>query len=92
MNDAISKLRNEIDLVTAEIVSLLKKRFELLDDVLKQKVQMGRELQDPQREIEIISNVQKQLGEHAAAPNITKVIKSILFESLQYMGQKNERK
>lgn len=92
MIDTISKLRSEIDLVTAQIVSLLKKRFELLDDVRKEKVKMGRALQDPQREHEILSNVQKQLGAQQAAPHITRVISTVLYESLQYMGQRKNGK
>ena len=53
MKDLIS-IRNELDRIDAEIIDLLIKRNELIDDVTGYKLANNLPIRDPQREAELL--------------------------------------
>lgn len=58
----LNNLRNEIDVLDKQIAKLLNERFILVEKIKKVKVQSTFEIEDKQREFDIITNNLKYIN------------------------------
>ena len=64
-NEELERLREEIDRVDAELVELLNKRLQLVDEIGALKRGQGLPVRDRAREEELLAHIRAQAGEQA---------------------------
>ena len=77
----LSKLRDEIDRIDREIIALLCKRFEIVEDVAKLKRETNTDIEDGEREAEIIDNCKAESRGNIDETFIEKLMRLIIDES-----------
>ena len=83
-NNSIIKLRKKLDLLDNKFLNLIKKRFILVDKILKQKTSKNQII-DRKRIKTILKNIRKKSLIKKIDKNLTKRIwKSIIKESINY--------
>ena len=65
-NEELERLREEIDRVDAELVELLNKRLQLVDEIGALKRGQGLPVRDRAREEELLARIRARAGENAA--------------------------
>ena len=78
MSQDLKELRSKIDEADAELISALKKRFEITEGIGEYKAQTGTDLFCPEREEEKIEGLNNALGEYAYADYITDLFRDIM--------------
>ena len=82
MSTDISKLREQIDSIDTQVLTLLAQRFALMPDVIAYKKARGLAIQDPTREAELISAKQKLASELGVSEEFAqKLFELIMSES-----------
>ena len=74
----LMELRKKIDEIDEELATLLIKRFEIVREIAKIKVESNMKIEDKKREEEILEKIYKQTGKNEI---IKKIFKVILKES-----------
>ena len=77
MND-LNSLREKIDIIDKELLSLFEKRIEVMKEVGEVKKELGRPIRDPQREEEKIKLL---LSQTTLPEEVVKRIWAVFFES-----------
>jgi len=85
MDEELKKLREEIDRIDAEMLSLIEERVGIARKIGTAKKKKGLSISDPQREKEIIDNVTK-------AAKIDKEFAKKLFASIIEYCKNEEKK
>ncbi|MGX8693039.1 MAG: chorismate mutase [Clostridia bacterium] len=65
-NGELERLRGGIDRVDAELVTLLNRRLQLVDEIAALKHEQGLPVRDEAREAELLARIRAQAGENAA--------------------------
>jgi isochorismate pyruvate lyase len=81
----LANLRDEIDAVDGELVTLIQKRFEIADRVIEVKRANGIAAALPDRIEQVVQNVLKN-GEHTKVPpqTIEKLWRTLIAETIAY--------
>ena len=77
----LSKLREEIDRIDREIIDLLCKRFETVEEVAKLKKETNTDIEDGKREAEIIKNCKAESHGNLDEDFIEKLMRLIIDQS-----------
>jgi monofunctional chorismate mutase len=96
MNSKITSYRSAIDELDRQIVSLLKKRFQLARELAVAKKSSGIPVMDHERELSILEGVSTMSSESPDRANLVAVFRQILQESravqLRTSGVENQSK
>ena len=87
--NSIEQKRQEIDKINAEIINLLRKRFEILDEIKTIKENQKLPLYDPNRESEMFEKVKGKLNNSKATPFILDIFNNVISSSLNYLKNKD---
>ncbi|MFQ6673929.1 MAG: chorismate mutase [Fidelibacterota bacterium] len=92
-NRQLSELRNRIDRVDAEILTLLLKRMDLTRKVGQLKNKLKLAVQDERRESEIIERLTRRAGGRISKERLTRIFRPV-FESIRaiHEGQSEQEK
>jgi isochorismate pyruvate lyase len=81
----LAKLRDEIDAVDAELVTLIQKRFQIADRVIEAKRAHGLSAALPDRIEQVVLNVLRHAMEtHVPAQTIEKIWRTLIAETIAY--------
>jgi len=83
----IKDIRNNIDQVDNQLLELLKERFNLASDVIEFKKLNNLEIENKQREEEIIKEIENKLDEDNKE-EIINIFKEIIKQSKVYQSKK----
>jgi monofunctional chorismate mutase len=81
MDSEINSYRSKVDQLDGEIVSLLKKRFQLARDLAAAKKRSGLPVMDHERELSILERVSAMSMDTPDRVNLLAVFRQILQES-----------
>jgi monofunctional chorismate mutase len=85
---SIKTARAEIDEIDAEIIKLLKKRFELSREIGKIKRQLKKDIEDGNRDQEVVNNYRKRAENKLSEDFLEDLVRLILKYSKEV--QKDE--
>jgi chorismate mutase len=77
----LSKLREEIDRIDRDVIALLRKRFEIVEEVAKLKRETNTGIEDGEREEEIIKNCKEECRGNIDETFVEKLMRLIIDES-----------
>jgi chorismate mutase/prephenate dehydratase len=75
---SIKTARAEIDEIDAEIIKLLKKRFELSREIGKIKRQLKKDIEDGNRDQEVVNNYRKRAENKLSEDFLEDLVRLIL--------------
>ena len=78
MSEDLKSLRNRIDMADEELISALKKRFEITAGIGEYKAETGTELFCPEREEEKIQGVREHLGDYIYSDYIADLFRDVM--------------
>jgi chorismate mutase len=81
VNDEIEHWRRIIDQIDLELTKLLNRRTECAVEIGKIKAREGLGVYDPERETEVMENVQKSSGKHLDSATIRHIFERIIDET-----------
>jgi chorismate mutase len=94
MNPQITSYRSSIDELDSELVSLLKRRFQLARELAVAKKRFGIPVIDHERELSVLERVSEISSESTDRANIVAVFRQTLHESRAVQlkpGEPNDR-
>jgi chorismate mutase len=77
----LSELRSEIDRIDREIIGLLRKRFEIAREIVTLKRETGIDIEDSERESEIIKNCLEESRGELDEAFLERLMRIIISES-----------
>ncbi len=77
----LSELREEIDRIDREIIELLCQRFEIAEDIARLKRETGIDIEDNEREEDIIKNCKEKSGGKLDEAFVEDLMRLIISES-----------
>lgn len=83
----LQDLRDQIDAINNELLQLLKKRFELSEQISNIKTKEDLPFKDSDRESIMLQTIESSLKEHKAGPEILTIFKKIFEQSLKHMAK-----
>lgn len=78
---SLIELRMEIDHIDNDIIKLLEKRFEVVKEIKKYKMEEKLNSEDLGREKEILNRLRNLVQDESCVDNIESVYKTIFLES-----------
>lgn len=77
----LSELREEIDGIDREIIALLRRRFGIAEDIARLKEKTGIDIEDSERESDIIKNCKEESGGELDDAFVEELMRLIISES-----------
>lgn len=77
----LPELREEIDRIDREIIGLIRKRFEIVSEVAKLKKETSADIEDSEREAQIIENCTRESRGELSETFIEELMRFIIKES-----------
>lgn len=84
------RIRQEIDIIDAELVNLLETRMSLVEQVADYKRATGKVVLDSSREEAVLAEVARQVNRADYLPAILATFKDIMQHSRDFQQQKND--
>ncbi len=81
-------LRDELDKINIEIVNLLIQRYQVLEKISALKQENNWPIHDPQREQEMLSQLELIVQEYPFKEPLLSTFKNLLSNSLSYMRKR----
>ena len=84
----LTEIRKQIDSLDKEIVALMEKRMQLVDQVAAYKQETGKAIFDPEREQVLLAKVANLVEEKSYQATIVSNFESMMAHSRAYQSQK----
>ncbi len=81
--NSLEMMREEIDQIDLQMISLLSKRFELSQKIGRLKTEHGLSIKDSERERQILESIDQKLEEDRHRESIKSIFRSLLKESVE---------
>ncbi len=85
----LSNLRDEVDRIDREVISLLRERFDIVRDIARLKRETASDIEDIKRESQIMKNCKDECRGHISEAFVEELMGLIISESKKI--QENEK-